>query len=192
MPFNLPSTGSAKRVTLGQGTLSVRAWDGVTPSANDDLGYSRGAQFSFTRQVVDLKQGTPRSPVLQLVVEESASIQYTGVEWNLGKLQLLMGGVLSGTETLGPAGQVLQTGGSMSLVDVSCRFTHEMPGRNLLGATLIIDFWRAQGSGEFSTSFGDDIQELPWNFNAQIQVTAWGGGALASNSQLLRMSLFVP
>lgn len=198
MPFNLPASGAAKRVTLGTGVLAVRAWDGVTPTfgaSSDELGYTRGGTFTFTRTIVDLKQGVPRSKVLQLAVEEEASIQYTGVEWNLDKLRLLMGGQLSGTETAGPFGRILTTGGSMGLVDVACSFRHELPGANPLsgvGGTLLIDFWRAQGTGEFSVSFGEDIQEIPWSFNAQIQTTAWGGAALGSDSQLFRLRLFLP
>jgi hypothetical protein len=194
MPFNLPS-GSAKRVTLGNGVLAVRPWDGVTPTTNDELGYGRGATFTFQRTITDLRQGVPRNPVLQLVTEETASLQYTGVEWSLDRLQRLMGGQLSGTETVGPEGRILQTGGSMGLTNVACRFRHEMPGGNPtsgIGGTLLIDFWRAQGSGEFSVSFGEEIQEIPWNFVAQVQTTAWGGGSLGSDQQLFRMSLYLP
>lgn len=182
MAFNLSTKGDTRRVSIGGGLLRMRPWDGTTPTTTDDIGYGKGGQIQATRTKSELKLGVPRNLIVQYAIEEEASLSFTGVEWNPARIQDLLGaGAVSTQGNM----DVLKFGGTMAFEDLSVSFRHEFPKGG--GAGLTIDMFRAQGNGEFNVTFGDDFQEIPYQFRALSSATEYGGAPIATDGALFRL-----
>jgi hypothetical protein len=180
MAFNYSTAGNARRITLGTGVLQMRTFDGITPSSADLVGFSRGAQLSITRQKVEVEQGVPKGLIKQLVVKEDVNFSFTGIEWDLLRVQDGLGtGVLTGSGN----DVTLGFGGDMALEELALTFIHQTP----TGGTITLDIWRAQGTGEIQITFGDEVHEFPYNFKALVQTTSWGGETLNPKATLFRL-----
>ena len=177
MAYNLPSY-STERFSFGPGVLYIGA-AGQTPTT--DVGAVRtGASLRITREVLEVPQGSPRTIVQRYVTSESVQMSVTGIEWNLDNLAQFLGVDIT---TSTPSLEQLDFGGLMSLNAVSLKFVHQTPE----GHTIEVDVWRAQGSGEIEISFGDDVHEFPYTFNAIESDTDWSGNSLTAGQRLCRI-----
>lgn len=189
MPFNLSDAGQRARVSLGSGKLYLRAYDGTTPGASDDVGYGRGGSIAITRQKAELKLGTPRRLIAQFAIEESVTLSFTGLEWNALNLTRTLGaGVLTPSNaTLTSSDVTLEFGGDLAFNTLSARFVHQMPA----GGTLTFDLWQCQGSGEMTVNFNDDFHETPFALNALQATVGWGSQVLNERGGLFRLRIQV-
>src|SRR5437764_10691982 len=110
MPFNLSPNGNSRRIGLGTGVLQLRQWDGVTPSASDDVGYGNNSTLVIARTKVDVLQGVPKSLVARFATQETVTQTFAGIEWNSTLLaNMLGGGVVTGSgndTTMGFGGSI--------------------------------------------------------------------------------------
>ena len=183
MALNVPN-GAKKNLSFGPGILYITTTWGVVDNyfntPNIDIGYVRGATFSVTTQKLEVFQGAPKQKVAQFLQQNDCSLQVTGIEWNLVNLATSLG--------IGSvAGNVWGAGGSSQLASVGLLYRHRTPA---LG-TVDIRMWKAQGSGELSVNFGDDIQEFPYTFNSLASTNRWDGGVLADDSSLFAIQ-YIP
>lgn len=170
MAYNVPSYDT-KNYSFGPGILYVDPfgdYPGTAPTT--DVGAVRsGAELAITRERLEVFQGSPRQLTKQYVTSESVQLTVTGIEWNLKSLALALAqpetessetnwSQDSGTYAAG----TIFFGGSMNLTEVAVKFVHRIPQ----GATIQINIWRAQGTGEVTTTFGDDVHEFPYTFRA--------------------------
>ena len=179
MALNVPN-GDRKRLTFGPGILLIGAAH-VTPVAGGDIGYARGAVLNMTRQKLDVFQGSPRTLVETYAVQEDATLNVTGLEWNPANLVKALG---SGVATDAGALETLEWGGEVTFTSVSLLYRHNTP----TGGTVDVSFWKAQGGGEFNINFGDDLQEFQYNFRAIESTTAWDNSSLGTNKRLVKIA----
>lgn len=179
MAFNVPAF-TTDDFSFGPGVLFIGA-AGATPLT--DVGAVRsGAEFAVTREILEVRQGSPATVVQNYVLSEEAILRVTGIEWNLSRLKDTLG---SGVVTLNPAGEdTFEFGGSLNLDEVALRFKHELPA----GTTVILDIWTAQAMGEFTITFGDDIHEFPYMFKALETLVDWEGNSLPANKRLFKIT----
>jgi len=179
MALNVPA-GNKKRLTFGPGILQIGA-SGSTPST--DVGYARGASLSITRQKLDVFQGSPRSLIETYAVQEDVALNFTGIEWAPFNLVRALGsGVTSGTGT-----ETLGFGGEVTFAEVALSFEHITP----TNGTVSIYVWKAQGQGEVTVNFGDDVQEFQYNFRALEATQDWLSNPLNANERLIQIN-FTP
>jgi hypothetical protein len=175
---------NTKKYSFGPGRVFLGA-PGETPSK--DVGSVRsGAELTVTRERLEVYQGSPRTLVKQYVTNETAQLVVTGIEWDLELIaqaigydpNVAVGGTSGLTITLG-------LGGDMDVSQVALRFQHVTP----VGATIMIDFFKAEGSGEFKNTFGDELHEFPYTFKAIAATCGWAGVSdiLDAKKSLLRM-----
>jgi len=154
---------------------------GQTPTI--DIGAVKtGATLTFTRDKLEVKQGSPEKLIKQWVVTETVKLDVVGHEWNLENLRYAIGcGIIqtSGNE------KTMDFGGDMEVTEASLKFVHQMPA----GGTVEIDIWRAQSAGELSIEFGNDPHEFPYSFVALDADTAWDGTTLDERGRLCRIRL---
>jgi len=188
MPYNLASGGrtNVKRVGLGSGRLFANVFNSASAATpTTDVGYGRGGQLQVTRQKVELILGVPRTLVAQYAIQEDVTLSFNAVQWDPFVLTYAMGaGVTSGTDAAG----VYKFGGDMAFAECSVMFTHNLPA----GGTVSVDVWKAQGMGELTLSFGDDIHELPYQFKALTAASEWGGATVDAKGSLFRIRIDVP
>jgi hypothetical protein len=179
MAYNVPG-GVVKNLSFGPGILYITAGvagAGATATPNIDIGYARGATFAAQRGKLDVYQGSPRSYITTFAQEETVTLQATGLEWNLANLAILMGaGTVSGTN--------FDFGGGGAFTEVGLRYLHRTPN----GGTVDLSIWRAQGQGELSLNFNDELQEFNYQFRALVATTNWQNVNLAQNGNLFRIS----
>lgn len=185
MPKNYSSTGNSKRISLGSGTLRLKAWGGTTPSTSDDVGFSQGSQFTVNRTRTDVKQGVPRTLVVQYAIEEEATLQFTSLEWNAARAEDLLG---AGTVAGSGSDQHFFFGGTMAYKELQAEYVHQMAA----GGTVTLDVWRCQGTGELALNFTDEFHQFPYNLRALAQTTDWGGTSLGEDKTLFRIRIQLP
>jgi len=191
---NIP-TNDPLKFSFGPGVLSIVGITAGGAKAVDealdlvDVGAVRsGGTFNVTRTKLDVNQGSPITLVKQFVTAETASLTVNGLEWDLTQLNLALGAGVA-QESSDP--ETYGFGGDLNIADVAAKFVHVMPS----GYTLTIRIWAAQGAGEMTVTFGDDLHEIPYSFNAinsgfeWSQTTGLLGPALATEQQLFRISL---
>jgi hypothetical protein len=171
MAFNVPS-GQTKNLSFGPGILYVTTNFGATNTPNVDLGYCRGAGLQVTRDKLDVQQGSPKTLVNTYAVAENATLQFTGLEWNLTSLQYLLG------TSLAPSSNNLAVGGGGSFSNLGLLFRHITPS----GGTVEIHIWNGQGQGELNIPFGDDLQEFSYSFRALVASSTQGAWDPAYNA----------
>lgn len=178
MALNYSSAGEKKRISFGVGVLKIGP-SGATPTT--DVGFVRSAQLSVTRQKLEVFQGNPKTLVVQYVVQEDVTFTTTGIEWSLDRLKDVFA---AGTVT----GSNYGFGGDVNLTEVALQFTHQMPA----GGTATLRIWKANGQGEGTINFGDDVHEFPYGFRAVLADTNWASVALAATEKLFQLQLDIP
>ena len=151
-----------------------------------DVGAVRsGAQFQVTRTRLEVNQGSPISLVKQYVTAEDAQLTVNGIEWDLEKLQLALG---AGEVATSAALVTMGFGGDLDITDVAVKFTHVMPK----GHTLSLRLWKAQGTGEMTVTFGDELHEFPYSFKSLLVPTQSNGNVRGWDDEVLsaKESLF--
>lgn len=176
MALNVPA-GNAGNLTFGPGILYVTTPFSISDGTpNIDVGYVRGAQFTVTRSKLDVFQGSPRSLITTFANQEDLNLQVTGIEWNLNNLNYVLGaGSVSGSS--------FAFGGTVTFSEMAVLFRHRTPNQG----TVDIMVWKAQGSGENTFNFGDDIMEFTFNFRALESGSTWTNNALADGAKLVRI-----
>jgi len=176
---NVPSY-NVKRLSFGPGILYLGA-AGTTPTT--DVGAVRaGATLAFTREKLEIKQGSPEQLIQQYVTAETVRLEVHGIEWNLENLRYALG---AGEISSISGGQQMDFGGDMTITNCSVKFVHQMPA----GGTVEVDIWKAQGQGEIEITFGMDPHEFPYVFLALVADTDWAGNTLPANGRLCRIKL---
>ena len=190
MAVNVPSL-TTDDFSFGPGVLSLVALTvavGSTLEADlaDVGGVRSGASFSVTRTRLDVFQGSPKSLQKTFVTEESAELTVNGIEWNLSQLSDALGaGVVVGTGAQG-ATTTYSFGGDLNVKDVAAKFVHVMPS----GDTISIRLWKAQGAGDLSVTFGDDLHEIPYTMKAlEAGTTGWDGLGLGTEERLFQIAI---
>ena len=125
-------------------------------------------------------QGSPRTIVKSYAVQETAQLVIRGIEWNTTRLADALG---AGVTTVGVTEDTLEFGGDMAIAQKAIRFVHRTPA----GQTIEVDFWIAEGTGELAVTFGDDMHEFPYSFQARRATTDWNGTTLAETKQLFKI-----
>lgn len=196
MAYNIPTNYDTDNFTFGPGVLfigvlangkaSVAGLSEVTDISS--VGAVRsGGTFSVTRTKLEVNQGSPITLVKQFVTQETANITVNGIEWDLDRLRLALGAGVT-TTTSGVTKQ-LGIGGDLNVVECAVKLTHDMPS----GGQITIKLWRAQGSGEMTVTFGDDLHEIPYSFDAlECGATGWAGLTLTPSERLFRIEYTAP
>ena len=141
-----------------------------------------GAVLTFTRDKLEVKQGSPESLIKQWVITETVRLEVVGHEWNIDNLQYAIG---TGIITTDGDEKSMDIGGDMEVKEASLKFVHQMPA----GGTVEVDIWKAQSAGELSVTFGGDPHEFPYTFVALDASTDWSGSSLPSAGRLCRIKL---
>ena len=95
--------------------------------------------------------------------------------------------------SIGPGVLYLASAGTTPTTDVGAvrggelSITREKLDRMAAGSTIEIDIWKANGSGELTTSFGDDVQEFPYAFAGLNSTTDWASATLDSDKTIFQM-----
>lgn len=174
---NVPQYNT-ENYSFGQGILYVGA-SGATPTV--DVGAIRGdGKLTVTRTVLEVLQGAPQRLTAQFVTKEEVSFAVTSIEWNVQNLQYALG---AGVVTTGASEDDFEFGGDMNMDNIAVRAVHTMP----VGHTIEVYLWKAQGSGEISVTFGDDLQEFPYTFKAVHSGSDWAGANLPDNKSLFKI-----
>lgn len=174
MAFNVSSTGNVQEVSFGPGNLFVGAV-GATPTV--DIGYVReGAQMTFSRTPLDLKQGMPMTLIKRWIVEEQMIFNINSLQPSIDNLKKSLG---AGRQTSGALG----VGGSMNIDEWAVMYRHVTQS----GHTIFIDIYRATREGDFSWTFGNDFHEVPMSFRAMETSTNWAGTSLNDDEKLFRI-----
>jgi hypothetical protein len=176
MALNVPA-GDAGNLTFGPGILYITSGYSISNGTpNIDIGYCRGSQFQVNRSKIDVHQGSPKARITTFASQEDLTLQVVGLEWNLDNLVYVLGaGAVSGTS--------FRFGGEVTFAEVGLHLRHITPNNG----TVDIYVYRAQGSGENTFNFGDDIMEFTFNFTALETDCTWTNNALAVGQKLTRI-----
>jgi len=152
---------------------------GGTPTT-DVGGVRPGAELVITRERVIVEQGWPAVRVAGYCVRQEARFTITSIEWNLDNLAYALG---AGVVTTVGGTKTLEFGPDMAFKDLALRFVHVQPS----GATIMLDMWKVQGSGEITATFTEDLHELPFTFEAILAEKDWLGNDLPVEKGLLKL-----
>lgn len=157
MGWNVP-TVTKDDFSFGPGVLFAGNNCGICPDV--DIGAVRsGAVLTVTREQINVEQGSPYQMIAKYVVRETVTLTVTGIEWNFANLQRALGAGVVST----PAGdRRFRFGGDMGVCSLPLCFRHHTAE----GDEVYIKLWCAQGNGEVTITFGDDIHEFPYGFTA--------------------------
>lgn len=193
MAFNVPGNVDPLKFSFGPGVLYIADIPSASTAAdiveathlgaNSCVGGVRsGATFNVTRSRLDVFQGSPRALQKTFVVEETANLTVSGIEWNLENISRAIGaGNITGTTQ-----KTFAFGGSLNVSDVAVKFVHITPA----GYTLTIRIWQGQGNGDMTVTFGDDLHEIPYSFNAvDPGNTVWDGTVVGNDERMFQMVL---
>lgn len=177
MPYNIPSYDT-DLFSFGPGILYIGP---IAATPTIDVGAVRsGAELVVTRERLDVMQGSPRTIVKSYAVQETAQLTVNGIEWNLSRLADALG---AGVTSISASEETLEFGGDMSISQKAVKFVHRTPA----GQTIEVYFWIAEGIGELSVTFGDEIHEFPYVFSARRSATDWNSAALTETKQLFKI-----
>ena len=186
MALNLTPFYDTDDIGFGSGILYVEAYTqpGSTPSLSaqaNDVGVIRTATLTVTRQKLEVLAGYPRQLLIAYVLQEDVVFSATGIEWKISRLRdaLAAGRVV---------GNTIGFGGSTTLTEVAVEFVHQMPA----GGTIFLRIWKANGQGDLTLNFGDDVQEFTYAFKALTVTQAWGGQPLNSDESYFQLEKVDP
>jgi hypothetical protein len=171
--FNIPSY-TTSNISIGPGVLFL-ASAGTTPTV--DVGAVRSAELTITREKLDVDQGFPAQPIVSYAVGEDVTLTINAIEWDFTHLAQALGAGVVGANTL-------EFGGDPNFSEVALKFQHRMAA----GSTIVIDIWKSNGSGEITTTFGDDVQEFPYSFSALNSATDWASNTLLDGTSIFKIT----
>ncbi len=175
--FNVPSYDT-NNISVGPGLLYLGA-SGVTPAI--DVGAVRNAELAITREKLDIEQGWPAQLIVRYAPRETVTLTVTGIEWHFANLAKALGaGVASGAG----AGTQFDFGGDINFANITARFQHRLAA----GGTIDIRIWTANGAGELTTAFGDDVHEFPYVLSALNSTTDWALNTLDEDKALFQIT----
>lgn len=171
--YNVPSY-TTSNISIGPGVLFL-AVAGTTPTV--DVGAVRSGELTITREKLDVDQGFPAQAIVSYAVGEDVTLTINAIEWDFTHIaQALGSGVVTGQTQL-------DFGGDPNFSEVALKYQHRMAA----GSTIVIDIWKANGSGELTTTFGDDVQEFPYSFTALNAANSWDGATLGDTTSLFQI-----
>lgn len=179
---NIPSY-DCDDITLGQCLVYMQKYTapsalGVTPSI--DVGAVDEVKATINRELLDLKQGTPRLLIQQWAVEEVGSLELKGWEWNIENMYKVLA---AGSTNISSETETYDFGGDYLVQPVQIRLFHRTP----TGATIFLDFWRASGDGSIEFQFNPtDFNKFDYKFNLWRGLSNWVAGSLAVGTRLFR------
>jgi len=177
MAFNVPSYDT-DRFSFGPGILYMGP-TGSTPSI--DVGaVTVGAKLAITREILEFRQGSPSTVVKKFAIQESVTLDVTGMEWNVRNLSLSTGGGVTSSDA---SLETFEFGGSMDIDQYALRFVHVTPA----GHTISVYLWKAEAGAGFEVTFAEGAHEFPMSFNAVESTTDWTGAAVAANKRLIKL-----
>lgn len=170
--FNVPSF-TTNNISIGPGILFLGV-SGATPTV--DVGAVRSGELAITREKLDINQGFPAQSIISYAISEVVTLTITAIEWDFIHLaQALGAGVATSTQ--------FDFGGDPNFSEVAIKYQHRMAS----GSTLTLDIWKANGTGEITTTFGDDVQEFPYAFSALNSTLDWATNVLDSDKSLFQI-----
>lgn len=148
-----------KNFSFGPGVLYVGIC-GCQYQPLMDIGAVRsGAELTVTREKITVEQGSPYQRITDYVIRETITLTVTGIEWNFEVLQDSLG---AGVISYPNGDRRFRFGGDMGVCSLPLLFKHHTAE----GDELWVKLWCAQGNGEVTITFGDDIHEFPYAFTA--------------------------
>lgn len=165
MGYNVSPAITKDNFSFGPGVLYAGVDCGVCPAV--DIGAVRsGAELVVTREKIIVEQGSPYQMITQYVIRETVVLTVTGIEWNFENLRKALGA----GELASPGGdRRFRFGGDMGVCSSALCYRHHTAE----GDEIYVKLWCAQGNGEVTITFGDDIHEFPYGFTA-VQGTKRG------------------
>jgi len=187
MALNMPAVDT-RRISFGPCTVKIGPYApaaaGGTPTK--DIGAIRsGATLTTTRGPLELRQGSPSTPVVQYVTTEDVSLEFVSLERDL---DILVFGLGAGVTTSVGKVKTFGFGGDMAITEVSILLTHQTP----TGVTEEYQLWRCQGGGEHARAFSDEYHERPFTFKLLTSSVDWCNQALPSKQQLYKIVVTEP
>jgi hypothetical protein len=171
--YNIPSY-TTSNISIGPGVLFLGV-AGATPTI--DVGAVRSGELTITREKLDVDQGFPAQPIVSYAIGEDVTLTINAIEWDFDHIaQALGAGVVTGS--------VLEFGGDPNFSEVALRYQHRIAA----GSTIVIDIWKSNGSGELTTTFGDDVQEFPYSFMALNSTTDWASNTLGDTTSIFKIT----
>jgi len=177
--YNNPS-GTSGQISIGPGIVYLGA-AGSNPSI--DVGYVRGsATLMFTREQVEIRQGSPQTIIDALVGAEDVTLEFTCIQWSLDAMLHVLG---ARATSVSGANDILKIGGTPAVTKKALRFVHKMAD----GGTLDVSLWKCIGEGVIEAAINpDDIHELQYKFKAvDPGTTDWAGAALTDGQKLAKV-----
>lgn len=177
---NIPAF-TTDNISLGPGIVFIGPV-GATPTVDVGAIQEDGIEFTVTRELLEVFQGSPKSRIANFVTGETVEMTAQTLEWNLLNLPFAMGtGVTTSSATI----DTYAFGSDPDLDEVALRIQHALPS----GHTVLIDIWRAQPIGEWTMTLAqDELQQFPFGFRALVATTEWDGSALPVGEQLFRIT----
>lgn len=128
-----------------------------------DIGAVRsGAELAITRETIVVEQGSPYQLITKYVIRETVVLTVTGIEWNFDNLARALGAGNVLDPASGAEDRRFRFGGAMGVCSLPLYYQHHTAE----GDEVYIKLWCAQGNGEVTITFGDDIHEFPYGFTA--------------------------
>jgi len=177
MAWNLP-VYDTDNFTFGPAVIYI---DDVGTTPTTDIGGVRGnTEVTVSKEILEIKQGSPQQVVKQYVMAQGARISFSSIE-AIGKLAILKMAFGSGeySGTPGSGVETLGYGGSVNLDEKGILIRHILPN----GATLDWCFWRCQGKADTSAPFNETGETVvPMEFTVLDGLTDFTGAAIANSS----------
>ncbi len=150
---------------------------GATPST--DLGGVESVNFEINTEVERIEQGSPRQPVHVLPAAESATLSFTGIEWNINNFVRGTGSGVTESQTK------FTYGGASSMQEFAVHAQHAILGS---GDTIDIRLWRCVPMGGFPVNMDDAKHTFEMQFDVLRTTVDWASNAIGgrddSNSML--------
>ncbi len=175
--FNVPSY-DVQNISVGPGVLFLGT-AGNTPTT--DVGAVRNGELVVTREKLDIEQGWPAQLIARYTPRETVTLTVTGIEWHFANLAKALG---AGIATGAGAGTLFEFGGDINFSNISVKYQH----RFAAGGTLEVNIWTANGSGEITTTFGDDVHEFPYAMTALNSTVNWASAVLPETGSLFQIA----
>ena len=205
MPLNMPS-GSVSDISFGPAVVYMGPWKdpattsplvGVTPTY--DVGYisEDGVSIEIASEKKNIMQGNPKLIEYSFVLQQSATINFTSIEWDFDNFARALGA--GNTEYItgigGSAAAVreqtekyFQFGGNPTNTLVAIGIQHKMAvdapvGKT--GNTMNIYAWKCQSESGFSIPMGSDEHSFEMSFNVLRSSRDWSNKVLKTDQQLI-------
>lgn len=140
---------------------------GATPSL--DLGAVESVSLELNTDVERITQGTPRQPVFVLPAEESATLTFSGIEWNINNFVRGTGSGATESATK------FTYGGGPTMQEFALLAEHAVLGS---GDTISIRMWRVVPSGSFPVTMDDAVNTFEMTFDVLRTTTDWAGNTI--------------